>query len=92
MSYTINFTDNTYQIEKEMSEEEVYSFILSKEIKAIRSIHKSYQYNDITNLCLYDHQFADTDYIGNYTTLTHLYGPNPLNNTDIQVLNYLQKK
>ncbi len=92
MSYFINYTDKSEQIEKELCEEDVYSFICSKDIKEIRSIFKSYQYNNITNLCLYDHEFADTDYIGNYTTLSNIYGPNPINNTDVQVLNYLQKK
>ncbi len=72
MSYFINYTDNSKEVEKEMNEEEVYSFILSNDTKYIRHIFKSYQYNNITNLCLYDHQFADTDYIGNYTTLTHM--------------------
>jgi hypothetical protein len=86
MSYTIYFENYNVGICKE----NVYDFVRSIDIKDIRSIFKSYCYKNITDLCLYDYEFKDTDYIGNYTSLSEMYGPDAINNIDIELLHYLQ--
>jgi hypothetical protein len=88
MSYTVYLKN--YNVEK--SQEDILDFVSSIGVTELQSISKSYNYKDITNLCLYDNEFADTDYIGNYTTLSEMYGPNAINNIDIQLVNYLQNK
>jgi hypothetical protein len=87
MSYTVCLKD--CNVEK--SQEDICDFVSSVNVTEIQSISKSYNYKNITNLCLYDNEFADTDYIGNYTKLSEMYGPDAINIIDIKVLNYLQQ-
>jgi len=88
MSYTIYFKNYEVLI----SQNELLNFVSSINIQDILSIWKAHNYKNITNLCLYDYEFHDTIYISNYTILSEIYGINAINNLDIQLLNYLQKK
>ncbi len=74
-----------------VNETDVYEFISAPE-RYIYTILKMYKYGNISLLCLYDCDFPNTDYIGNYTSLPTMYGPNPLNNIDILLMRYMQDK
>jgi hypothetical protein len=88
MPYTVCFTNNSL----DTHEEDILNFVRTLDIKDKIAIFKSYCYENIESLCIYDSDFHDTDYIGNYKSLPKMYGSNPINNTDIQLLNYLQNK
>jgi hypothetical protein len=89
-NYNVEKSQEEYYIEK--SQEDILDFVSSIGVTEIEYISKSYKYKDIKNLCLYNNEFPDVDYIGNYTTLSEMYGPNAINNIDIQLVNYLQNK
>ena len=74
-----------------VNETDVYEFISAPE-RYIYRILKMYKYGNISLLCLYDCDFPNTDYIGNYTSLPTMYGPNSLNNIDIRLIRYMQDK
>jgi hypothetical protein len=74
-----------------VNETDVYEFISAPE-RYIYRILKMYKYGNISLLCLYDCDFPNTDYIGNYTSLPTMYGPNSLNNNDIRLIRYMQDK
>ena len=84
MIYAVNYLDKLFKIEEEL----LFDFI--------KSIKKEEIYNILKiripekNIILYDFEFPDTDYIGNYKTLPEIYGINCLSEIDIQVINYMQ--
>ena len=81
MSYKIHFLDNTSRI---VDDKDIYEFVSLIDKSKIKCIFKR-----VTNLCIYDYEFQDIDYI---ITLSKMYGPNPINDTDIQLIKYLQTK
>jgi hypothetical protein len=103
MSYTICYTQlanncaDVSELKDEIvndvivNERDVYEFISAPE-RYIYRILKIYKYGNISLLCLYDCDFPNTDYIGNYTSLPTMYGPTPLNNIDICLIRYMQDK
>jgi hypothetical protein len=86
MLYTIYFENNS--VEKNQSE--IIDYIESINVKKICSIWKDYNYKNIKGLCLYDSEFVDTDYIGNYISLPEMYGFHCINTVDVKLLNYIQ--
>jgi len=86
MPYTLTLTDKTVTL----TDTDVYDYLLKIDKKRVIALNKSYSYDNITSLCLYSNEFPTTDYISNYTTLSNMYGPNPITELDIKLINYLK--
>lgn len=67
------------------------SFVSVKKKADICSIHKLYRYEMDMNINLYAYEFPNADCLDYYMAYPLFYGPNAIEDIDIQLVTYLHK-